>query len=616
MNSEQSNPETDDDQPRRGEIESGFLRQMLRERRFLVAVIVLALICIVAVLGIPKIWRSTPPGFDPEIKVSWLDRFQAKSLAKTARNQDAAGHLDESIQAWRSAIANDMGNPEYSRGLITTLLNHGDPGRRHLPLGAQQGFWLLRLTGTNVADSGLLARLCEKYALDDVAISLLMAQQAKLGADQIATLARATYRQGNMELFGTLWKENAGVLEKDPVLTVYHYAWQIGWGPASGISAAQAALNRAKQDLATAAVAHEVSLTLAAARLDTDEYRRSLEYLVDRHADTPGQHAAYWGLLVHAGRTAEARELAHRHSAAPQTPHELSQMAEVLTSLNLQEDAITLLQRHLPAFSYHTLLWAQLAEMLVRESRWIEVRSLGVEIRNDLRQRVEIPGYGWFLEGLGAAKSHLPDQADASFRQMQESHISEPLIGYRCAIQLQELGRPEDAKRLLEGLQRNFGGKSDYWFRLGIAAYQSDDIKLMLSANEKAHELAPENLVIVNNLSAALLMLREQPAKAAELTLRRLAANPRDEAARINHLLALVLNRRTSEARPLLVTLNPEYLNLLEATLVRYAAFEIATIEGDRAAALATYPLIEKRFLKAAQLEWAENAYRKLQPQN
>lgn len=616
MNTSPDQPEPEDDDRSRGEVESGFLRQMLRERRFLVAVVILTVICVVAVLGIPKIWNSTPSGFEPEVKVSWLDRLQARSLAKTARKEDAAGRAAEAVQAWRGAIANDLGNPEYSRGLLQTIVNHNDPGRRNLSVGAQQGFWLLRLSGTNVADTGLLARFCEKYALDDLAVSLLMSQREKLGPEQLATLGRAVYRQGNMELFGALWKENASVLEKDPILRVYYNAWQIGWGPASGISSGQAALNQAMADPQTAAVAHQVSLTLASARLDPEDYRRSLDYLEDRHIDTPGQHASYWGLLVRVGRSTEARELAHRHSSAPQTPHELSQMAEVLTALNLRNDAITLLQRHLPTFSYHTLLWAQLAELLIAESRWTEVRSLGVEIRNDLRQRVEIPGYGWFLEGLGAAQSFLPDQANLAFSQMQESHISEPLIGYRCAIQLQSLGRAEDAKRLLEGLERNFGGKADYWFRLGVAAYQSDDIRLMLSANEKAHELNPGNQVIINNLAAALLMLRENPAKAAQLTLRRLAQKPDDEAARINHLLALVLNRRTEEARPILSTLAPDQLNLLEATLVRYAMFEIAIIEGDSKAALAVYPLIEKRFLKSAQLEWVDGAYRKLQLQN
>jgi Flp pilus assembly protein TadD len=92
-------------------------------------------------------------------------------------------------------------------------------------------------------------------------------------------------------------------------------------------------------------------------------------------------------------------------------------------------------------------------------------------------------------------------------------------------------------------MEKTFGGRADYWFRLGLAAYQTDDIRLMLTANEKAYQISPEEPLIINNLAAALLMLREQPARAVELTLRRVARNPGDLAARINHILALVLNR-------------------------------------------------------------------------
>jgi tetratricopeptide (TPR) repeat protein len=389
-----------------------------------------------------------------------------------------------------------------------------------------------------------------------------------------------------------------------------------------GISTGQARLRGFLEDPSTALVAHQLHLQLAASRQDAESYGRSLAFLVDRRADTLSHHAGLWTLLIQSGRSAEAAELARRLNAVPRTPVELIRIANLLGILGLKEEAIQLMQRNLEVFSFHTQVWVALAELLGNAGRWGELRILGLQLRNDPRQRQEVPGYGWFLEGYGSIMAvrqggGMPEEelrkvGSLEFQEMLRSHISDPLIGYRCAVQLQQLGHPDVSKGLLEGMEKAFGGQADYWFRLGLAAYQTDDIRLMLTANEKAHQIRPEEPIIINNLAAALLMLREQPARSVELTLRRVSRNPGDLAARINHILALVLNRRTDQARRELDGLRPEDLGALEATLIHLARFEIAVLEGDLAAAKAELPGIERRFLKSAQAEWLEKEARRI----
>jgi tetratricopeptide (TPR) repeat protein len=603
-------------------IEFPLLRQMMVERRFMVAVVVAALLCVTALVGLPKIWTATPFGFEPKVRVSLLDRLQTRSLSQAARAAAAAGQWTEAIQTWAGAVANNAADIEANRGLVRAVLAAPDPERRELGRGIQQLFWLFRLDGTNSVNLTLLGEICEKYSLDDLNISMLLPHRQVLSQTARRSLLKAAFRGGQMELFGALWNESKEVFAADPELVVYHAAWAAGWGPVIGISSGQARLKGFLEDPSTALLAHQVHLQLAASRQDAESYGRSLEFLVDRHADSLSHHAGHWTLLIQSGRSAEAAALARKINSTPRTPVELIRIASLLNVLGLREESIQLMQRNLEIFSFHTQVWVAMAELLANGGRWGELRILGLQLRNDPRQRQEVPGYGWFLEGYGAIMAvrqsgSMPEAefrkvGSLEFQEMLRSHISDPLIGYRCAVQLQQLGHPDVAKSLFEGMEKSFGGRADYWFRLGLAAYQTDDIRLMLTANEKAYQISPEEPLIINNLAAALLMLREQPARAAELTLRRVARNPDDLAARINHILALVLNRRTGQARSELTDLRPESLGALEASLIHLARFEIAVIEGDIPAAAAELPRIEKRFLKSAQAEWLDRETRRL----
>lgn len=605
-----------------GSVEFPLLRQMMVERRFLVAVVLASLVCLAAGLGLPKIWTVTPPGFEPVVKISGLDVLQGWSLSRSARDAEAAGRWRDAVDVWQGAVANNPADREAGRGLVEAVLRVQDPERRELGRGIQWAFWLLRLDGTNAANLSRVGRLCDKYGLDDLNLGMLTPFHEQLDAGARRSLLKAAFRSGQMDHFGGLWSRYPDDVRGDRDLDVYHAAWSAGWGPVAGASEGRARLERHLSDPATADVANQVHLALAAARQDLAAYSRSLAHLTDRHLDGLADHTGYWALLIQAGRSAEAAALARKLNSSPRSPTELIRVAGILQVLGLREEAVQMLERHLPAYSYNTRVWVALAEHLGAAGRWSEVRILGLNLRNDPRQRLEVPGYGWFLEGYSAimevrGKGSMPEAELAKvgaleFQEMLRSHMSDPLLGYRCAVQLQQVGRPEEARRLFEGLEKDFGGRADYWFRLGLSAYQTDDIRLMRTANEKAFQLNPDDPLVVNNLAAALLMLREEPAHAVELTLKRVAANPNDVAARINHLLALVLNRRTSEARREVALLDPDGLGSLESTLVHLARFEIATQEGDRRTALAELPRIERHFLKAAQAEWLDQEARRL----
>src|SRR5204862_4483755 len=52
-------------------------------------------------LFLPRIWRTTPPGFLPVVKISGLDMAQAWPLKRSELRLMNAGDLDQAAYAWR-----------------------------------------------------------------------------------------------------------------------------------------------------------------------------------------------------------------------------------------------------------------------------------------------------------------------------------------------------------------------------------------------------------------------------------------------------------------------------------------------------------------------------------
>jgi tetratricopeptide (TPR) repeat protein len=147
-----------------------------------------------------------------------------------------------------------------------------------------------------------------------------------------------------------------------------------------------------------------------------------------------------------------------------------------------------------------------------------------------------------------------------------------------------------------------------------LTAYDRGDIESMLKAAEKGHRLAPEDPVLANNYAAALLLLRQRPAEAIEITRRNFSRAPGDLGVRINHSLALLQNERVEEAGELLSGINLKTLSGFEYSTVQFARFEYFLKRGERSEALAAYREIRPYHLKPPQARWLEAAYQSVQP--
>lgn len=585
--------------------ESSFLRQIIFERRFRIAVALLFALTVFLILFLPKWWVTSPPGFLPVIHSSGLDIVQSWSLRRSAQKRIREGLQEDAVHAWRMAILEDPCNPANSRGFLQMLIDANPPMTAQLGLGFSQSQWLLRLQGTNQLDALLVARFCNRYRYYPAVVSLLSPRTSSLAPEEADLLLRALFHQGEMEAFRDLWGKFPA-LHTNAVLQVYHAAWQVGWGPPGGIRQARELLDKAKEDRQLSLVVHPLELALGYARGEPERYADSLRFLEREHLDQVVDHAKYWRLLIRAGRSAEAERLARGMVTPPNTPQDCASVAEVLNVLGHPKEAGEYIAKSLPQLGAHLDLWVRRAEYTIASGDWERLRDVAIEMRQVDLLRDSAGGFAWYLEGLSELKRNRTSTADQAFAAMIKAPLTDPLLGFRTAQAIAQLGRPELAKQLLDRLESSFGNSAEYWLHVELAAYGSNDIEGMLAAAEKAYQLAPRHPMIVNNYAAALIIMRQRPAEAVKLTLSKLAQNPNDAGSKLNHALALLQNQRVSEAQAVLTTVNAGELTGLYYSVYHLAVFELNYLTGNREQALDSAGKIEARFLKPPQVRWLD----------
>lgn len=592
--------------------QSSLLRQLFFEKYFRAALVMVALAVIGAAVLLPKMVRSTPDHFLPVIHVRALDKLQAWSLARSARSAAAAGQVDAAALAWQSAIANDPGDPVLSRELVSLIAQQPVAPRKHLRAGANYALWLLRLTQTNRADLDLAAQFFSRYSLDQYVAGLLRPVETNLSPVQAREYLKSLFNLGYMEPFGHNWDVYQAAVGSDPELKLYRAAWEAGWGPAVTLRSGADHLAAAREDPATTVLANRLTLAVAFSRADIAAYERSLAVLEDRHQDRVADHLSHWRLLLNAGRREPAAELARAYSNPPDSPADALLMTDLFIELGLTQYASDFLEKQLTNFDFSPDVWQRQAELYITLKRWAELRALAINVRASERIPPDLNGYAWFLQGIAELESGKKDPANEAFARAVDFPPNNPLMTFRMANVLNQLGQHEQASALLQKLEKDFGSLAQYWFQVVSAAYQARQFEVMRHAAARGYELATNNPIFINNYAAALLIERTNAPLAIELTLRRLTQEPNNRGAQINHALALLQNDRLDDAEAVLRQLNPLTLDSYYRTVLQLGYFELNYRRQNRKAAELAYQEIEPRFLMPPQIRWLEESHQEL----
>lgn len=521
-----------------------------------------------------RLWRTSPDGFAPIVRISGIDWAQSWSLRRAARSQAAAGQWDKALFSLRAAVANNAANADTVRELLQTSLHVGNQPK-NVGMVVGQAYWLLRLTGTNRADVELSVRAFDHFQCYELVEATAAPFDKELSLPIQAMRLKAYFELGHVDPFQRLWDRIGAGLGSNPELGLYRAAYQAGWGVPGEVAAGRQKLEAAASDPRWRILANRLLIKVARQLLEEPAYRKALDQLDLAQASTGMDHVGYWRLLLAAGRKVDAVELAKNYPYPPKTPLEVIRMSEILNELGLKEETGALLRKYVPQLRTVDAVWLYYANFLLENQQWEEVRSLALTIRRDSGVRDELAAFSYFLEGRAELALDRRPNAEAAFRKCLEFEFKQPKLGLFVADNFNRLGFPEMAAPILVRLQKQFADSIGYWQMVFITANELKQADLLLTGGSNAFRLQPASTVAAHNYAAALLVNHQRPEEAVRLTLDVLKSRPGTYPAMINHALALIANKRLDEAEKLIQTIPAARLGPEEASSYYLALFQL-----------------------------------------
>ena len=591
-------------------IYSPFLRLVLFNIWFQLAFGAVVLVSISVALYLPKIWRVSPEGFLPVVKISGLDMTQNWALKRSARKLTQEAQFKLAAQSWEAAVAQNPADLESIRGYLANALNLEKADRDVFRAAVSQMGWLFRIAGTNLADVDLAAQICEKFRWNDVAAYYLGNINKSLSPSAEAVYLKALFQARRIKEFRERYARVGSSLN-DPEIALYELALKAASSDPDAADA-EKALETLAQSGERAPLAARLHMIACGERHNLSGYERSLQKLAQRNEDNVIDHATYWLLLTNSGRKDEAVKLAKSFTRAPASAAETVRMAEAYFQLGMLDASEEVLQRFAPNFHQSPEVWIAYAAVLEKQQNWNELRAIALKIREDVTARDTLWGYAYLLEGRAELAEKRLSSAERAFEKAAESVYEIPPLGLAVAKELQALRFSQLALKLYLGLQTAFPNDAAYWESAFETAFAAQDAQAVLLTSKRCFELNPDDLKACNRYAAALLVNREDPEEVAKLTLQLIARYPNSLAGVLNHALALIMNGRATDAVKFLDRIRPTDLSPTEANSYYLAQFELYYALQRWEDAARAGEKISRGLLFPVQREWLREKIRQL----
>jgi predicted Zn-dependent protease len=581
-----------------------FIQAFLFNRWFRAGFILLAPLPFALLLMLPKMWRVTPPGFKPVIRINGIDYLQARSLQREARRRFDGNDIAAGVTAWRSAVVNHPGDVASLRQFLQHAQARIEPPEFQneiLPIA----MWLLRLTGTNTVDLEIAAPVFMQYGLDQYVLTLLAPRSGTLSNPLRQVYLKALFAEGRMEDFGAYARQAdlEKLADQVPELAPYRAAYRAIFGSAEEKRRGMTEIEALLDDPSNRVVATRLHLRVCAVTEDLAGYQASLTRLQDLAKDGVRDHIQVWRLMLAKGRGAEASKLAADFPARPVTAWETLLLAQAYYDLNLRDTALQTLDRFTLEYSFYEQLWVLYGNLLVEAQRWDQLRTLAVKMRanKDLASRLQPLSH--YFEGRADVGQSRRMPAERAFAKAASQPIEDYGLAFSIAKNLQRLGYHRFAHDILTPHRDAGRDRLDFWGLTAMIAHGLKDGDLLLQATAEAVRLAPDRADVLNDHAAALLALRQNPEEAMRHTLRVHQRFPNEPAAALNHASALLQNGRPQEAQRLLARLRQPALNESQRLAFQLVQFEVLVQSKRSSEARAVYEKIDTAQLFPREIE-------------
>lgn len=581
------------------------LRTLVLDRPFFYAFTLAVGLSLLIAISVPKKWQTTPEGFGrARIRVSLIDLAQAWSLARTARAEERAGHVNLALQSWRGALVNNLGDPDHHRGLLELLRNTAEARSDQVIPALFSTSWLLALTRTNEPSLGLCLEVLEKYRLPDLALRILEDSGLADSPALQPSRARCLLSTGKHDDFQKLWAAHADTWSHDTRQRLYHDAWLAGWETGSPSIEALVRLKAALALPGNLGTTAARLLILVAPRKGVPE---DLALAVDRldkdQASAVTQHAAYWRFLAAAGRFDEAKLRAREYRTAPRIPTDAADYAATLASLGLRNEAVEFLTENLARFQNNPTLWEVYLAILGDARRWTEVRRAAAFVRTETASFETARILGIFAEYRAEVAERRDHSADELASHLASARILDNDTALRIAAEFLRDQRPAPALALLKAKERDMPDRMAYWQAVLSAAFAAHDLPSLDRSSTEMLRLAPGNPIALSNRAAMLLAFEKEPAEALEITFRLVNEHPEVSPFRINHALALLLAGRVPDAWEQISGLDPTRLERQASSAYYFALARVQMAREDWDAAAAAAEKVQPGLLLPPQVE-------------
>jgi len=583
---------------------NGFLRHLVHEPTFLVAVIGL-LVCAggVAVI-IPKLWNPAPPHFSRTVRVSLLDLAQAWNLRRTALNSVAEGQWEDALVAWRSAMANNLADAKTHRGALETLRDAPWVHSANLNLALFSGEVLIELSGTNRADTLLVADVLIRHRLADVSLGVLRGWEKEFTPAEEAVWLRGLLTAGQVGAFDARWKASARVHEGDARMRLYRAAIDASGPPAQAVDG----LDRLRTSLTDPALKIDAARLLCWAALRRDdpvEYERALSVLRESKSTMVQDEVGFWLLLARHDRLEDARRMAREYrELPPPTPMEAVQLARAWSELGLGDLAVDMFRDHGDRYGVAIDVWATYFDLLIDRRQWDDLRRVAATLRGNSSSKDDVQAMTWYAEAIADLSENRRTAVGTYLRRLEDSVISDSALVLRLASGLIRAGEFATSAKLLARVESDLGTQPDFWIQLLINAQGRRDTQTMQRATERLLELQPGSLVGLNVKLGLMLLAREKPAEALTLSVRLTSGGKASAGAAINHAAALLQNSRIAEAGEMLSRIGPSRLSAVERAAWELAQVEFLGLSGRPVEALELGGKIDVRQLMPPDESW------------
>jgi len=564
-----------------------FLWVVSIDRFLIVALLFSVLVIGITVSFIPKIWTTTPEDFNPVVKVSLLDRVQAWSLQRSAREYQAAGNFREAAYAWESALANDLANVAAHQGHLETLLELDDSFERRVVLLQTSVSWLAKLTQTNKSNLLLLARSLDAIDTPGVTLNVLEPVYDSTAPQLVTKIyGQALFESGRFNAYRVFFDGLPDELKSFDRFRLYSLALRATRSDLASSIQSQVELEAFAQDEDLKSLAMTLLFDIAVFHKDLDLVIKRRRDLKDAALLKPVHTHALVDLMIENEQIVAAAELLLLREEEELDGAETARRAELLYLVGEKELAEKLAEEGYQKFRLSPFFSHSYANYLIMSENWERLLLLASQVRVAVDQIFGeyINGSSYFWEGMALSKKGHPEQARRLFGKIS-AYSPEAGLALSMAAKIRQEGFPEEAHALYSSVQSGaLETDFQYWFDRFLSAHASANAEDALFAAEKAYQIDSENVSAMANYCAALMFNETKLPLALTLAERVRGRIPGTSVAALNYGLALVMNARSAEALKHLKRIRKDVLTAEERTIYNliflWGCYCEKTIEG------------------------------------